>query len=129
MIDTAKLIKIPYVHKGRDEKGVDCLGLVHLVFSEFGIQIPDEDYGPRWYLKEVNERFLPILIEFKEVKDPKMYDLVLFKSRKKSLTQHIGICLNSFSFIHSSKAGVNIARLGVDPWRKLKLGYYRHAKF
>ncbi|OED38491.1 hypothetical protein AB834_00830 [PVC group bacterium (ex Bugula neritina AB1)] len=129
MIDTVKLMRIPYVHKGRDEKGVDCLGLVHLVFSEFGIQIPDEDYGTRWYSKEVSERFLPNMIEFKEVKDPKMYDLVLFKSRKKSLTQHIGICLNNFSFIHASKAGVTIGRLGVDPWRKLKLGYYRHAKF
>ena len=49
-----QFLGIPYRHGGRDRKGLDCLGLVHLFYRELGIKVPDNDgqpYANDWYKK------------------------------------------------------------------------------
>ena len=56
-----QFLGIPYRHGGRDRKGLDCLGLVHLFYQELGIKIPDTDgrpYAPDWYKKIRNVFFV-----------------------------------------------------------------------
>ena len=46
---------IPYKHGGRDESGLDCLGLVWYFYKQLGIDIPDGDgltIEPDWYKKD-----------------------------------------------------------------------------
>lgn len=36
-----RLVGIPYIHEGRDERGADCWGIVHLGLKRLGIHVPD----------------------------------------------------------------------------------------
>lgn len=46
--EARKYIGVPFMHKGRDITGIDCVGLIYMAFYKF-IQIPD----PRGYSKHV----------------------------------------------------------------------------
>jgi cell wall-associated NlpC family hydrolase len=39
-------IGVPFVHKGRSHKGVDCIGLLYVAFQPFFNVMDPQDYGP-----------------------------------------------------------------------------------
>ena len=52
---TEKYLGIPYRHRGRSLKGLDCWGLVVLVYKDFGIDILDlKSYRENWALQGKN---------------------------------------------------------------------------
>ena len=80
------LLGVPWVHQGRTERGVDCVGLVVLSLRAVGIEAPlAADYGrlqdyrqARRYLEDFCER----------VGAPEAGDIVLFKTTQ---TLHMAI--------------------------------------
>lgn len=105
--DLTKLIDkysgIPYLHQGRDLKGVDCLGLAYLFYKDCGITIPENDgslYEADWFKKDP-ERYVRGLKKYgKEVEgELKPLDFVYFRMGRGVIT-HGGVMVDSRNFIH-----------------------------
>ncbi len=111
----AKYVGIPYRHDGRDKGGLDCLGVIYCVLSDFSIEIPDGDgreICQEWYQEEPG-RFLKGLVEVgEEAKLPlQPLDIVYFEMIDNVVT-HGGVMVDESRFIHILEGRtVSITRL------------------
>lgn len=108
---------VPYKFAGRTKAGVDCSDLASLLFqSVYNITISGT-------VTDIYKRCKPI-----KASELREGDLVFFKINSKSLS-HIGIYLQNHKFVHASvHAGVVIADLGEDYYRKYYWGAGRLLK-
>jgi len=106
-----KYINVIYKHKGRDFSGVDCYGLVYLIFKEEkGIILPDlSEIKYSYNLKDDDPDFIPmlvdkhgkkIMIEIKRFYKP--FDILILYGGigNYNIANHMGIFLNDISFLH-----------------------------
>jgi len=79
-----KYIGVPYKYGGKNEKGFDCSGFVHFVFSPFGWSLP---YSSRGY---------ELIGEEIDIKEVRKGDFALFKGRNASSTGigHVALVIN-----------------------------------
>lgn len=106
----SRYIGIPYKYKGRDFSGVDCYGLVYLIYKkEKNLNLPDfmhVDFTKNWY--EDNDKHLIVdnineLWEIADsVKNPYLpFDCMLFySSSSKLVVNHCGLYVGDNRFIH-----------------------------
>ena len=119
------LIGIPYEKHGRTIKGLDCYGLVHLVYERLGKELPDShEYNE---LLSMHDKIAEHKGEFLELEKPEPFCLVAFSIVPPYVT-HIGLVLEDCSrFIHiMEKRNVTIERL--DKWQKRIRGFYKWMK-
>ena len=123
----SKYIGIPYKHLGRDKNGLDCLGLIVLIYKEIlGIKIFDVvDYDEKWSWKGRNLFEDNYCKEWKRVLTPKLWDMVLIKNGK-GIINHAGLILTNGRFIHCIKAGVVISRLSDNTWKGRLSGFFEY---
>jgi cell wall-associated NlpC family hydrolase len=118
-----KWVGIPYKHLGRDKEGIDCWGLIVEIYKEKGIDVLDLDYE-----KDSRKRgdifMLHYYQDWQEVKEAKMYDVILLENRDRDIASHAGVYISGGKFIHASKRGVIIDRL--SRWQDKIIGIYRH---
>jgi len=99
----AKYRNIPYKHRGRSLRGLDCLGLLIKFYQEFGIDLSNYDmqYEKDWYKKdpEIYIRGLQNLGRRVSFKELDRLDLIYFTLYKDVVT-HAGIMINQHEFIH-----------------------------
>jgi cell wall-associated NlpC family hydrolase len=119
-------IGIPFTWQGREFTGVDCYGLVCLIYEGRGICLPDYAYCEQPNLPPL---FSAGLCEpcWHKVHKPLPYDVVVFKINGHPL--HCGIVIDDTRFIHC-REGMNtcIERLDGPNWRNRIWGIYRHAR-
>lgn len=91
VIEFARLfVNVPYLWGGKSFFGVDCSGLVQLVFKASGIQLP----------RDANEQMeIGTLVGFIEQSEPA--DLAFFDNDEGQIV-HVGILLNQSQIIHAS---------------------------
>lgn len=99
-----KYIGLTYKNLGRDIKGVDCYGLIYLIFqNERNIELPDFTelkYEKEWYksknhiLDNVDEKWDSVSLPYKK------YDILLMRLGTKSIVNHCGMFLEGDKFIH-----------------------------
>ena len=104
----SKYIGLKYKHLGKDFSGVDCFGIVWLIFKEErGILLPDFttlNYSPG--LRSSDKELIKNVIDgdksFKKVKPPyKIFDCPIFlDSCTMTFANHIGIFISDNEFIH-----------------------------
>jgi cell wall-associated NlpC family hydrolase len=108
-------IGLPYEHLGRDVKGIDCYGLVILIYKEnLGVELPDvcnytfgknaADYFTAFYSDDMYESVTGFhkLWEPVEVSNLKKYDVILFHVHADiDAPTHSGIYIGDGKFIHS----------------------------
>lgn len=125
-----KYIGIPYKHRGRDLAGLDCWGLNILIYRQiFNVELLDLDNYEQDWAKKGNDFFLENYAkQFKQVKKPEKFDIILIYSADKRMVNHSGIVLDNGNFIHCIKAGVVISRLGDRIWKDRIQGFYRLKK-
>lgn len=104
----ASYIGIPYRFGGMSRRGVDCSGLVCLIYREVSrAKLPHSSGALRRLGKKVGDH------------KAQCGDLVFFKRGIFGRVNHVGIFLNESTFIHAStKKGVIYSNLDDDYYRK-----------
>lgn len=99
-------IGTPHRMGGMSRRGVDCSGLVVVVYDElFGLRLPRTTADLIHAGERVNKKYLT------------SGDLIFFKPEYKS--RHVGIYLGRGEFVHTSYSrGVMISRLDDGYWRQ-----------
>lgn len=123
-----KYIGVPFAEKGRDLQGVDCWGLVCVIYEkEFGIKLPTY---VECYNSTDDREILSRLIadesasHWVEQKKPKEFDVLVLNVD--GLPFHVGIYTYDRKFIHCEK-GFNTVHSKLDSfrWRNRLAGVYR----
>ncbi len=120
-----KYLGVPFLNCGRSTKGLDCYGLVKCIYADQGIELYDTEaeYSARWCVKGQNFLIENQHRDWIEIKDPRITDLVCFNNSA-GVGYHIGVILDQATFIHTTKAGTVVGRIG--DWQTKIRGYYRH---
>lgn len=124
-----KYIGIPYVEKGRDITGLDCYGLVRLIYkNELDINLPSfvTEYDP-----SDNQRLEDLFAQYKEgwesVDNPKVGDVVIF--RIFGYESHIGICIGDNKFLHVREGKDSVIEsLDNAKWSKRITGFFKYSE-
>jgi cell wall-associated NlpC family hydrolase len=120
------LIGIPYEKHGRTIKGLDCYGLVHLIYERLGKELPNfpEDYTELLTIHNAVEKNKD---KFIKLDKPEPFCIVTFSIYPPYVT-HIGVVLEDcIRFIHiMEKRNVTIDKL--DKWQKRIRGFYKWMK-
>lgn len=94
------LIGVPFKQFGRDIKGIDCFGLVMLIYKRRGIIVPDIKYG------DTDEERNQAITSPKNLEGWSKVDLspgVAVALKRNGLVQHCGVCIDHDRFIHASE--------------------------
>lgn len=124
----------PYVEKGRSTSGVDCWGLVWLIYWEqLGIDVGHHDdleyEGSKVNKQEIVERVRSTAeAEWGRVSgNAQMFDVILFKIG--SFTTHVGVVCSMRSFVHIlQNTNVTIEDFSSPSWAKRIDSVWRHRK-
>ena len=112
--DTAiRFINSPYIWGGRVPSGIDCSGLVQLVYKIHGIKVPRDS----WKQSETGEA-----IDF--ISEAQPGDLVFFDNERGHIS-HVGIIISSGLVIHAS-GRVRIDTIDHQGIFRQETGMYSH---
>lgn len=127
---TDDYIGLPFREDGRDREGLDCWGLVRLVYSErLGVDLPAYS-GEFTDSSRATLRKVAALMEersrlWREVPEPREYDVVLLRAGQ--LYCHVGLFVPRHDLLHI-EAGIDSAREPLTSPRRRHsvVGYFRH---
>lgn len=123
MFNYIDLLGVEYRKGGRDNKGLDCYGLVKILHDRQGKNLPEyatpDDKSLIFQLMNKGK------LHCDELKEPEEGCIVMFKLNPFSL--HLGVVLpDRERFIHIlENRNVAIERLNSKIWEKLRVGYYK----
>jgi hypothetical protein len=123
-----KYIDIPYVDRGRDSSGLDCWGLVRLVYSDrYNIELPSF-YHSYNTVKDIHRTSEVIAVhkeQWNALSTPEVGCVVLF--RIMGHDTHVGVYIGDNKFLHI-RPGTNSAIESLDSvhWNKRISGYYKY---
>lgn len=121
------LVGLPYAENGRSVNGMDCYGLLWLVYSEYfhtGVPALSDVYTG-----EVTKEDLSVLVDTKssawsKTDTPNVGDVILFRMGNR---RHVGIWLSKSTMLHSVEhSGTCIERYDNIRWKAKIIGIYRH---
>ena len=128
---TERYSNIPYVEKGRSRHGVDCYGLLHLVYlQELGIELPllTAKYRCANKVSYRNvERDKGFFVNWEPVEKPDMFDVGLLE---KGGYTHVVICVDKRGQwgMHISEGGhVMVESLKSPAFKHTLRGWYTYA--
>ena len=103
----SKYINLSYRNLGRDFDGVDCWGLIWIVFKNVrNILLPDFtdlQYSKDWYLTK--DHIIDSIDDtWMEIDPPyNIYDVIIFYSKNSKVANHIGMMISDDKYIHISE--------------------------
>jgi cell wall-associated NlpC family hydrolase len=122
-------IGLPYLPHGRDRQGIDCWGLIMLIYREqLGIELDSMAYNMvqarRASIESLNTAFAAETAQrWHKIAIPQLWDVVTFTLH--GLVYHAGCALDDRLMVHTeNKAGVCVE---VHSTRKDLYGYYRYS--
>lgn len=119
-----KYLGIPYVHMGRTMEGLDCWGLIILVYRDLGFELFDLDnYEFKWSHMGKNYFAEKVHEAWERVTRPFMYDGVLLQNED-HVCNHAGVYVGEGYFLHCCKKGVCKNKLTEPYWKKRFYGYF-----
>lgn len=124
-----KYVGIPYAEKGRDITGLDCYGLVRLIYkNEYKIDLPSFSAE---YTADDNNRIQDLIAQYKEGWEstdiPSAGDIVLF--RIFGVESHVGLVISPTHFIHvRENQDSAIESLSAHKWSKRIVGFFKYSE-
>lgn len=124
-----KYIGIPYAEKGRDSAGLDCWGLVRLIYkNELQIDLPSFSAE---YTQTDTDRIGELIAQYKEgwesTEQPQEGDVVLF--RIFGTESHVGVVVTPTHFIHVREDQDSVIESLNNPkWSKRIVGYFKYSE-
>lgn len=121
-----KYLGVPFKHQGRNiQEGLDCWGLIRAIYADHEVELFDlESYEVDWAKVGRNYFIEHYSEQWEKVDQPDFMDVVLFQTSS-VVVNHAGLVLNNSKFIHASKAGIIVSRLGELQIFKRIAGFYR----
>jgi cell wall-associated NlpC family hydrolase len=130
---SASFVGVPWAEKGRTRVGVDCWGLVRLVYADaLGLALPSytEAYAGLAERGEIAElmsedsrRWPWAMVPPKRAQE---FDVAVF--RRGGLAAHVGVVLGAGRMLHIEERREScVASYADGPWRHRLIGIYRHA--
>lgn len=130
---TDQYIKIPFKVDGRDRDGIDCGGLVILVYREMlGIELPDYHGAMECLsiegMKRASRTITAELNKWKLVDRPEEFDVIAFR-RGKINQAHVGVYCGRRDMLHIC-AGINatVEEYNGLLWKHRLNGFYRYER-
>lgn len=122
-------VGLPFLEGGRDRAGIDCWGILRLVYAErFGVDLPSFTGAYTLADKQATTDLMAgHMGPWREVKDgsEKIGDGLLMAARRSP--SHIGIVVGNGRVLHiESRAGSVIEEYRASRLRRRLLGFYRH---
>jgi cell wall-associated NlpC family hydrolase len=135
MSNLGDFVGIPFVDRGRDYYGCDCMGLVHLIFKEYGIDIPTYDVKCD-DTKAISEQFCWLYDNkesngWAEIEEPEEPCLITFAIDGNMPDQvcHVGTYVGNGKFIHTiAKQGSSIVKIRHPFYRNKIKGFFKYEK-
>ncbi len=129
---SAGYVGIPWVARGRDEGGLDCYGLVRLVYADrCGVLLPD--YGG--YVTARERREIDALIggaigigDWLQVdrRAARTLDVAVFATG--GLATHLGVMIDARRMLHvAERRDAEISRIDAGQWAQRLVGIFRPA--
>lgn len=126
-MNCAHLLGVPFKYGGRDQTGVDCFGLLIMIYKMFGIDIPDHELKKGMCL--VDKKIREISVDWEKIDAPEVPCAVVFWITNPDFITHIGVVIEEDKFIHAREhISVCIERLSSPAWNKRIKGFYRWTK-
>lgn len=123
-------IGLTWKSHGRTRDGIDCWGLVVLVYLEqFGKKIPSYSgaYASAEEIKEVASLIQHQRSTWRQIQLPEIGDVVLLRYPVSTKASHTGVYVGDGMMLHIRKgANACIERLGAPFWKARVEGYFRH---
>lgn len=110
---TKMFLNAPYLWGGKSVLGIDCSGLVQLIFSLLGVSLPRD---------AAQQALEGVLVS--EIEESKVGDLAFFENPEGKIV-HVGIILDNMKILHSS-GSVHIDDLNNIGIFSKKLSVYTH---
>jgi sulfur carrier protein ThiS len=123
-----KYVGIPYKEAGRDIAGIDCWGLLRLIYKEqYNIDIPS--FSDSYTSSKDRDLTTELIAQNKEQwvqqENPEVGDGILF--RVLGLETHIGVYLGDNKFIHAKEGHSSVIEsLTSAKWKNRVTGYFRY---
>lgn len=130
---TEKYSTVPFKLYGRDQSGVDCWGLVCMVYEgELGIELPLHGAVSADTLRDtarVVQGDCDNLGLWRRVDEPAEFDVVVMAARVGShrLGTHVGVVVGTDLVFHTEvTSGSVVVKINHPTVRQRILGFYRH---
>jgi cell wall-associated NlpC family hydrolase len=130
ILSIMKYLGIPYKHTGRTIEGLDCWGLIKIVYKDVrNVDLWDigEEYPEDWSWKGKDLFMENYRKQWERVKIPLALDVILLNNGA-GIANHAGVMLNDKNFIHCTRAGVIISRITDRFWKSKITGFFRYKK-
>lgn len=131
------LIGIPFLYGGRDRQGVDCLGLVFLVYEKFGIKIRNYDIvcdalkQVEYESHSVDNAIKKYKVQWEQIEYPEIPCVITMGGclRLPNICTHLGIYIIEGKFIHILEGRTScIVRMDNLLFSKRMSGFYRYVE-
>lgn len=128
-----KYVGIPFADLGRDFSGVDCYGLVRLIYrDELGIDLPS--YVGTYACSDEQAEVAKLLGEAgadgpwrKSDRAIQPFEILVFRQGR--FNSHLGIALGRGKMVHVQSADqVKIENFSQPRWRSRLAGHYHHIR-
>ena len=120
------LIGIPFRDGGRDMTGLDCWGLVRIIYDRIGIDLPDYHIAAA-NEPAVNAKMMDQEAQWQRLDHPEMGAVVLIANGACGRANHVGVYIGDGRMIHAyAYSGVAISH--TRRWAAHIIGYYKPRK-
>ena len=116
-----RYVGTPYVwaSSSPENGGFDCSGIIYYAFNQAGVSIPRTNVANYW-----NSTYFGPQLDKSFV--PQAGDIIFFENTYVAGPSHMGIMINSDTFIHAGSSGLGYNQLSKEPyWQSRLLGYKR----